>query len=419
MNLFPKRKYLPRNYDLSSVFVSAPQPHFTINPIHSEEYQKKSESGEVKFYEEPYGSKFHKDYQRFASIFFKKTTDLKYIMKSNSKILRTTKAGFQEIRVDFTEFDRKTYALILQRYNTETGKALNNHFSFTNEEIIRLKEFLNSLDTLPIKGNSGITYSREKLEEINNAQEFIANNKELIKELIGSKLEKGDIEILKHRKKQLQTFRRMLDDEDYFNMLCEKKNIRGKEGLWQEFFEKNDWIFGYGLSYIFTTSLDNKKLEQYVNGYSFIERGKRVDAVLKTRGLINSLCFAEIKHHKTDLLDNKSPYRAECWKVSSELSGAVAQIQKTVQKAVKSIETEIRIKDKAGNPTNETLYIYQPKSFIVVGSLDEFKTDNGINEEKFSSFELFRQNIRSPEIITFDELYERARFITDSKHESL
>ena len=36
----------------------------------------------------------------------------------------------------------------------------------------------------------------------------------------------------------------------------------------------------------------------------------------------------------------------------------------------------------------------------------------GINTEKLRSFELFRKNIYSPEIITFDELYERAKFIT-------
>ena len=34
-----------------------------------------------------------------------------------------------------------------------------------------------------------------------------------------------------------------------------------------------------------------------------------------------------------------------------------------------------------------------------------------MNQEQFRSFELFRRNTFSPEIITFDELYERAKFI--------
>lgn len=41
-------------------------------------------------------------------------------------------------------------------------------------------------------------------------------------------------------------------------------------------------------------------------------------------------------------------------------------------------------------------------------------TVNGVNEEQFVSFELFRRQLTAPEIITFDELYERARFIVES-----
>jgi hypothetical protein len=37
--------------------------------------------------------------------------------------------------------------------------------------------------------------------------------------------------------------------------------------------------------------------------------------------------------------------------------------------------------------------------------------EHGVNTEKFRSFELLRRNTFLPEIITFDELYERARFI--------
>jgi hypothetical protein len=52
-----------------------------------------------------------------------------------------------------------------------------------------------------------------------------------------------------------------------------------------------------------------------------------------------------------------------------------------------------------------------PKSFLVVGSLQEFAGDHGVNQDQYRSFELFRRNVNSPEIITFDELFERARFI--------
>ena len=71
--------------------------------------------------------------------------------------------------------------------------------------------------------------------------------------------------------------------------------------------------------------------------------------------------------------------------------------------------------DEGGDPTGETLFLYQPKAYVVIGNLGEFGTSRGINEAKFSSFEIFRRSIMNPEIITFDELYERARYIVDTE----
>lgn len=170
------------------------------------------------------------------------------------------------------------------------------------------------------------------------------------------------------------------------------------------------------MNYIFTSQLDGKKLEQVTNGFSFHESGKRADALMKTRGLISSLCFVEIKTHKTPLLNNNA-YRSECWPISDELSGSVAQVQKTAQKAIKTIQTKIEIESENGNLSGETAFLYQPKSFIVIGCLMEFFSRNGVNEQKFGSFELFRRNINNPEIITFDELFERAKFIVKLSEE--
>ena len=136
---------------------------------------------------------------------------------------------------------------------------------------------------------------------------------------------------------------------------------------------------------------------------------------MKTRGIVNSLCFCEIKTHHTELIKLvKSSYRPESWAISDELAGGVAQIQKTVQKSVENIKTKTQIKDKQGKLTGEEVFLYQPKSFLVIGSLNEFKEEFGTNEDKFSSFELFRQNTFNPEIITFDELLERAKFILEN-----
>ncbi len=57
------------------------------------------------------------------------------------------------------------------------------------------------------------------------------------------------------------------------------------------------------------------------------------------------------------------------------------------------------------------------KSILVVGSREEFScapNPRAANVMR-DTFELFRREIRSIDIVTFDELLERARFITRSQ----
>ncbi len=113
-------------------------------------------------------------------------------------------------------------------------------------------------------------------------------------------------------------------------------NPETTEKSWQDFFESNTWIFGYGLNFVFNAALDDKKMEQVVSGYDVANSGKRIDALLSRRGAIEATCFVEIKKHNTDLLEGKA-YRPECFAISKELAGAVAQIQKTIQKTLYSL----------------------------------------------------------------------------------
>lgn len=253
--------------------------------------------------------------------------------------------------------------------------------------------------------------NRRRSSYIDKVEAFLLKNQDILAEILKNNITKEDIISLAYRKEQLDIFEKLLRNPPDFEAYKEQSELGGDEAVWQHFFEKNTWIFGYGLSYIFTSPLSDLKLEQVVQGYSFFQRGKRVDALLQTRGLINSLCFVEIKTHNTLLIESES-YRPDCYRISRELAGAVSQIQKTVQKAVNNIRTKLEVVTRDGDPTDDVAYLYQPRSFIVIGRLNEFQTLKGTNEEKFGSFELFRQNINNPEVITFDELYERAKFIT-------
>ncbi|MBA2589661.1 MAG: DUF4263 domain-containing protein [Alphaproteobacteria bacterium] len=180
------------------------------------------------------------------------------------------------------------------------------------------------------------------------------------------------------------------------------------EKEWQSFFETHPWIFGHGLNYV---ALDKvgAQLETVTTGHDFNQHGKRTDALVRTRAEVSQYVLVEIKRHTTDLLRRGEPYRSGCWGVSEEVSNAVTQIQKTTfdfsQRRFRD-----SLKDRKGNDTGDSVYAIEPRSFLVVGNTTELQG----NDDKIACFELYRKNIRSPEILTFDELLYRARFIVQN-----
>lgn len=328
-------------------------------------------------------------------------------------VLRHKENAKSHITAKFLEDNRGIFVLSIQGYTVATEKPHNASFSFVDEEIGKLLEFIRNIQSVNLDSPSRVNISDEELSRIvlsdKQAKSLLHENQELFVEVLRSEVTTEDLIAVGYRKKQLDVYEKLLSDQNYFNTLKEKKKCTN-EGLWQKYFEKNPWVFGYGLGYIFLSGLDDKKLEQVVQGHSVDSHGKRVDALMKTKGIISNLCFVEIKTHATDLLESK-PYRSGCWAPSKELAGAIAQVQGTVASAVENLSSKISPNDKDGNPTGEEIFNYQPKSYLVIGSMAEFASEHGVNKDKLRSFELLRKNTTNPEIITFDELYERAKFI--------
>jgi len=350
---------------------------------------------------------------RIATKLIESPTSYAFAKIKDEMVLRHKEGARSKITAKFFEDDRSLFVLNIQGYTVATEKPHNASFSFVGEEIDKLIEFLNNIHSVQLKTRGRIDLTDEKLRNLvvsnSQAKRLIHENQEIFAEVLKSEITKEDIVAVGYRKKQLDVYEKLLIDDDYFSEIRRKYQTT-VEGLWQRYFEKNPWVFGYGLGYIFLSSLDDRKLEQVVKGHSVDSYGKRVDALMKTKGIISNLCFIEIKTHATELLENK-PYRSGCWAPSKELSGAIAQVQGTVASAVENLSGRINPSDKEGNPTGEEIYNYQPKSYLVIGSMNEFVTEHGVNKDKLRSFELLRKNTTNPEIITFDELYERAKFI--------
>lgn len=350
---------------------------------------------------------------RIASKVIDSSDSYAFALIKDELVLRHKEGAATYIKAKFLEDNRGIFLLNIQGYTVATDKPHNASFSFVGEEIGKLVEFIRNIQSVKLVSTNRINISDEELNRIVLSEAQIKNliqeNHELFTEAMRSELTAQDIVAVGYRKKQIEVYRRLIDDEVYFSELKSKKKCTD-EGLWQKYFEANSWVFGYGLGLLFLTNLDDRKLEQVIQGYSISTHGKRVDALMKTKGVISNLCFVEIKTHLTSLLESK-PYRSGCWAPSRELSGAIAQVQGTVALAIENLKSKINLDDENGNPTDEEIYNYQPKSYLVIGSMKEFVSENGVNRDKLRSFELLRKNTVNPEIITFDELYERASFI--------
>jgi hypothetical protein len=246
---------------------------------------------------------------------------------------------------------------------------------------------------------------RTALSDQETQSAFLRDHRDFLAEILRSAVDAPDIIALARRRRVLAEFEKLLTDDAFFD--AERERLRrGAEGIWQIFLEENPWLVGSTLAPQFLHSWSKERLEQTVVGASIGGPGKRPDAVLRTAGTISAVVLAEIKHHRTDLLADE--YRKGCWRVSDEVAGGVAQCQGTVDEAQHALGKTIEVQDGDGYAVGQA-FICRPRSLLVIGSLDAFTDGGNVHHRKFESFERFRRSLRDPEILTFDELFERAR----------
>lgn len=292
--------------------------------------------------------------------------------------------------------DFGTFKLTKIKYHKSRGWQEDGHIHVNNFQLAQINQFLSIISTIDLSDSKKARLSLGNLNVgalgslLNSTRGF-----ELIHQLAHSPELHQDIYAIAAKRKALTQFESMLG--------------RGtSERDWQAYFEENNWIFGYGLNYVLLDKAA-RKLEARTTGNSFDQGGKTVDGLLRTRAEISQYVLVEIKKDGTLLLRAGEPYRTGCWGVSDELSNAVTQIQKT---AWEFARTRFRgqVKDRHGNDLDEAVYAVQPRTYLVIGNLGELSG----NDDKVACFELFRRNVQAPEIITFDELYHRARFIVQN-----
>lgn len=339
----------------------------------------------------------------------------------------TSDKGRVQIQLLIAQDNSDVKEIIIQKvegyeFKGKPRRRVKNVLTFRGDDARYVCTLFQALDHLDMKNGSRVRLDFEGIRElISNPEELKELRLEpkdarlLTEHLVDNDSSLADVIAVAARRKVVRCFEKMLDTTSGIFEEEEKRLNKTGEAVWQWFFEQNPWLLGLGLSNQLLTSWDQDKLEQVVSGYSINSDGKRADALMRTSGYVRSMVFAEIKRPDTPLLQvahKGNEYRSAVWRVSSELSGAVSQAQVTVAAATKVIGERILAKDSDGADIDgDWTYFHQPRSFVIVGSLSDLVGEKGDYQDKIRSFELYRRNLWSPEIITFDELLERAKWI--------
>jgi len=283
----------------------------------------------------------------------------------------------------------------------------------------QLKEFLRFISEIDLKG---ITARRLKiLDDQELDSDSIRSVKTLLSkeggaELVETLINEGfisskDIVNTSFRKRGLQYFKNLKDDPNYWKSYAGENNIssHSEEKVWQYFFEKNQWIFGYGLDYRYQEILQREVhlSESELDGSNTV-----IGDYLLGDNFFTT--FIELKKPSTPLFGTKGN-RSNSWKLSNDLIESVSQILEHKASGLIRLDKQQFIK---GEPLSQKAY--DSKVILIIGDWSEIEKSGSTQERniKRKTFELFRRDSRNIEILTFDELFERACYIAGGKKEA-
>ncbi len=295
--------------------------------------------------------------------------------------------------------------------NIATQKVSISKFNFA-----QLKEFLRFISEIDLNG------IKAKRLKILDDQELDADSIRSVKTLLSKEGGADLVETLIHegiisskdivntsfRKRGLQIFKNLIDNRDYWKTYADENNLskHSEEKVWQYFFEKNQWIFGYGLDYRYQEILQR---EVHLSDAELDGSNTVIGDYLLGDNFFTT--FIELKKPTTSLFGNKGN-RSNSWKLSNDLIESFSQILEHKASGLIRLDKNQYVK---GEPLNQEAY--DSKVILIIGDWKELdKTETTLEKEiKKKTFELFRRDSRNVEIMTFDELYERAHFIAEGE----
>lgn len=362
--------------------------------------------------------------KRFIKKVFEKSEDSEFVKVDGEIVLRSSSTGRDQVSVVLVSDEEGKYmSFTLQKFrdNKVSGlKPVEHSFTFHRSEFMGLLKFLSDLKFIDFEDTArfvvnesdlshekillglkpvdkeGVIVNKEDAELIQSLSRLKGEGRrELLNSLKNNLLTKEDLDILSGRKEGLEQFKTEL--------FKEKQDWDEKK--WQTFFSTNSWIFGYGLDYRFLSIIQKEASVSEVD-----VDGKNTVISDFLLGDTRFTVLVELKRPDTKLFE-RDGNRSKSWKLSKELTYAVSQI--LTQKAEWEIKAQTEQYKEDGNPIEERTY--DPKTILIIGSTEQFKGTDRDSVIKAKTFELYRRNSKNIEIITYNELYEKACFIVNNQ----
>lgn len=142
----------------------------------------------------------------------------------------------------------------------------------------------------------------------------------------------------------------------------------------------------------------------YVGGKSFQNTGGNLADFLYQNNISGNVVIVEIKTPMTPLLSHTT-YRENVHAISSDLAAGLAQVLNAKQSLLENYRQLAGTKLRSPVPLS-------PRGLLVVGTIPDLSSDEA------RSFELFRNNQRDIDIVTFDELIEKVRVMIELLHKA-
>lgn len=177
--------------------------------------------------------------------------------------------------------------------------------------------------------------------------------------------------------------------------------LNNKDNKYEEFWQQTLNQYSWVISQVFSIPVFLFAGKAYVGGKWVDNTGGNITDFLFASNLTKNVVLVEIKTPETKLIGAK--YR-QTYSMSRELSGSTNQILNYKTKLQRDYGNLI-----ANNPDRERFEAFNPKSLLILGNFEK-----EINEHaKKEALENYRANSREIDIITFDELYEKIKMLSN------